>query len=45
MIDNSTCFPSSSDAKISEFTYLRLENLHSEQDFRILKLKGWTPVR
>ena len=45
MIDNSACLPSLSDAKIAKLTYLKLENLHLKQDFRILKLKGWTPVK
>ena len=36
MIGNSK-IPSSSDAKISKLTYLKLENLHSKQDFRFFE--------
>ena len=42
MIDISTCFPSSNDASIFKPTYLKLENSHLKQDFRILKVKRWT---
>ena len=45
MIHSSICFSSLGDAKISKLTYLKLEDLHPKQNFRILKLKGWTPVK